>query len=143
MPPRSVAPTTPPSDADTGYYRTTVPNNLPIPEVRAIASAPQNITRKVPRRTFAPPTLAPIAPRNARKPNDAADTMGTSAPAGDTTTMSKGIAAPTENETADVSAACTGRAVVIFRNPKLVARVGGQGVFRHELLGNLPRKGLI
>ncbi len=36
--------------------------------------------------------------------------MGTSAPAGDTTTMSKGIAAPTENDAADVSAACTGRA---------------------------------
>ena len=30
-----------------------------------------------------------------------------------------------------------------FRNPKLIARVGGQGIFRHQLLGNLPRKGLI
>ena len=37
---------------------------------------PENITRAVPRRTFAPPALAPIAPRKARKPRDAADTMG-------------------------------------------------------------------
>ena len=35
---------------------------------------------------------------------------GTSTFAGDTTTMSKGIAAPTEKVAADVSAACTGRA---------------------------------
>jgi hypothetical protein len=30
-----------------------------------------------------------------------------------------------------------------FRNPKLIARVGGQGIFRHHLLGNLPSKLLI
>jgi hypothetical protein len=30
-----------------------------------------------------------------------------------------------------------------FRNPKLIARVGGQGIFRHQLLGNLLRKVLI
>ena len=97
--------------------QTTVPKSLPMPAVRAIASAPQNVTRAVARRTFAPPALAPIAPRRARKPKDAADTMGTSAPAGDTTTMSKGMAAPTENVAADVSAACTGRAVVIYEIP--------------------------
>ena len=27
-----------------------------------------------------------------------------------------------------------------LRNPKFVARVGGKGIFRHELLGDLPRK---
>ena len=97
--------------------QTTVPNNFPIPAVKAIASAPQDITRTVPHGTSAPPTFAPIAPRTARKPKDAADTMGTSAPAGDTTTMSKGMAAPKENDTADVSAACTGRAVVISEIP--------------------------
>ena len=97
--------------------QTTVPNNLPIPAVRAIANAPQNVTRAVARRTFAPPALAPTAPRRARKPKDAADTMGTSAAAGETTTMSKGIAAPTENVAADVRAACTGRAVVISEIP--------------------------
>jgi hypothetical protein len=57
--------------------------------------------------------------------------------------MSKGIAAPAEKVAADVSAAWIGRAVVIFRNPKFLARVGGQGVLRHQLLGNLPRKCLI
>src|SRR6185503_15059381 len=96
---------------------TTVPTSLPIPAVRAIANAPQKVTRAVARRMCAPPAFAPIAPRRARKPKDAADTMGTSAPAGDTTTMSKGMAAPTENITADVSAACTGRAVVISEIP--------------------------
>ena len=35
------------------------------------------------------------------------DTIGTSAPAGDMTTMSKGMAAPTENVTAEANAACT------------------------------------
>ena len=64
----------------------------------------QNVTRAVARRTFAPPALAPIAPRRARKPKDATDTTGTSALAGDMTTMSKGMAAPTENVAADVRA---------------------------------------
>src|SRR5665213_924389 len=95
----------------------TVPNNLPIPAVRAIARAPQNVTRAVARRMFAPPAFAPIAPRTARKPKDAANTIGTSAPGGDITTISKGIAAPTENDAAEVSAACTGRAVVISEIP--------------------------
>ena len=39
-----------------------MPKSLPIPAVRAIARAPQNVTRAVARRTFAPPALAPIAP---------------------------------------------------------------------------------
>src|ERR1700674_2320133 len=97
--------------------QTTVPKSLPMPPVRAIAKAPQNVTRAVARRTFAPPVLAPIAPRRARKPNDAADTRGTSAPGGDTTTMSKGRPAPTENDAADVSAAWTGRAAVVSEIP--------------------------
>ena len=97
--------------------QTTAPTNFPIPAVRAMASAPQNVTRAVARTMFAPPALAPIAPRRARKPKDAPDTIGTSAPAGDTTTMSKGIAAPTENDAADVSAACTGRAAVAAEIP--------------------------
>ena len=57
--------------------------------------------------------------------------------------MSKGMAAPTENVAADVSAACTGRAAGDFRDPKLIARVGGQRIFRHQLLSNLPRERLI
>ena len=123
--------------------QTTAPKSFPIPAVKAIANAPQNVTRAVARKTFAPPALAPTAPRRARKPKDAANTTGTSALAGDTTTMSKGMAAPTENVAADVSAACTGRAVVISEIPEFIARVGGQGILCHQLPGNLPRKNLI
>ena len=62
-------------------YRRLEPSPLP----------PRKSTRAVARRMFAPPAFAPIAPRRARKPNDAAKTIGTSARAGDTTTMSKGM----------------------------------------------------
>ena len=85
--------------------------------MRAFANAPQNVTRAVARRTFAPPAFAPIAPRSARKPKDAEDTIGIIAPIGDMTTISKGKAAPIENVKADVNAACTGRAVVISEIP--------------------------
>jgi hypothetical protein len=108
-----------------------------------MASAPQNVTRAVARRTFAPPALAPIAPRRARKPKDAADTIRTSALAGDTTTMSKGMATPTANVAAEVNAACTVRRGGGFRNPKLIAGVCHQGIFCHQLLDDLPRKRLI
>src|SRR5689334_4247051 len=71
---------------------TTVPKTFPIPAVNAIASAPQNVTRTVARSTLAPPALAPIAPRRARKPKEAIETIGTSNFTGETTTMSSGIA---------------------------------------------------
>ena len=125
------------------YLQTTVPKSFPMPAVSAIAKAPQNVTRAVARNTFAPPVFAPIAPSRARKPRDAADTMGTSAPAGDTTTMSKGMAAPTENVTADVSAACTGRALVIFEIPSSSRACAVRGIFRRQLLRDLPRKRLV
>src|ERR1017187_1909514 len=96
---------------------TTVPTNFPIPAVRAIANAPQNVTRTVARKILAPPAFAPIAPRRARKAKDAANTIGTRTLVGDTKTMSKGMAAPMENDAAEVSAPCTGRAVVIFDIP--------------------------
>src|SRR6185312_11091568 len=95
------------------HFQRIVPKSLPIPAVTPSASAPQNVTRIVARSIFAPPAFAPIAPSRAKKPNDAAETIGTSKLAGETTTISNGIAAPTENITAEVSAACTGRAVVI------------------------------
>ena len=97
--------------------QTIVPNSLPIPAVIPSAIAPQNVTRKVARRMLEPPAFPPIAPSKARKPNDAADTVGTSTFTGETTTISNGIAAPTENITAAGSAACTGRAVVISEIP--------------------------
>src|ERR1022692_4116839 len=107
----------------------TVPKTFPMPAVRAIAKAPQNVTRTVARRTLAPPARAPIAPRTARKPKDAADTSGTSALAGDTTTLSRGMAAPTENDAADVNAACTGRAVVISEMPRSLRAGAPQASF--------------
>jgi hypothetical protein len=76
-----------------------------MPPVSAIASAPQKVTRAVARNTFAPPTLAPIAPSIARYSGDAAETMGTSKPPGDTRTANKGAAAPTEKVAAEVNAA--------------------------------------
>ena len=84
-----------------------------MPAVIPSANAPQNVIRMVARRIWAPPALAPTAPRNARKPSDAADVTGTRIVEGYTTTISNGMAAPTENVTADVRAACTGRAVVV------------------------------
>jgi hypothetical protein len=57
-----------PKDRGARATHTTVPKTFPIPAVRAIANAPQNVTRAVARRMFAPPAFAPIAPRRARKP---------------------------------------------------------------------------
>ena len=88
-----------------------------MPAVSAMAKAPQNVTRAVARRTFAPPALAPIAPRSARNTRDAAETTGMRLPVVDTKTANKGMAAPTEKVAADVSAAWIGLAVVISDMP--------------------------
>ena len=98
----------------------------------------QNATRVVARMMSAPPAFAPSAPSRARKPKDAMDTIGMSIVGGDTTTMSNGMAAPTENVVADVRAACTGRAVVISEMPSSSRAMGRERVFRHQLLGDLP-----
>ena len=65
--------------------QTTAPKTFPIPAVNTIAKAPQNVILTVARRIFAPPALAPMAPRRARKPKDAPKTMGTSKSVGETT----------------------------------------------------------
>lgn len=52
-----------------------------------------------------------------RKPKDAPKTMGTSKSVGGRRTISKGMAAPSEKVAANVSAACTRRAVVISEIP--------------------------
>ena len=75
-----------------------VPNNAPIPAVIAIARAPQKVTRIVAASMFAPPVLAPTAPRNARNSKDAAATDSASALTGARITASSGSAAPTEND---------------------------------------------
>ena len=66
--------------------------------------------------------------------------MGTSAPAGDTTITSKGIAAPTEKVAAEASAARTGRAVVMFEIPSSSRAWAVKASFCHQLLDNLSRE---
>ena len=71
------------SDADVPSIRahalemtshTATPNSDPTPDVTAIASAPQNVTRIAPTVTLAPPTRAAIPPKSARKNKDVPDT---------------------------------------------------------------------
>ena len=84
-----------------------MPNNAPIPAVIAIAiaRAPQKATQIVAAGMFAPPVLAPTAPRKATNSKDAAATDSASALSGARITVNSGRAAPTENDIADVSAA--------------------------------------
>ena len=88
-----------------------------MPAVSAIAKAPQNVTRTVALSTLAPPIWAPIAPRNARKINEAAETAGISQAAGDRAAVDSGRAAPTAKVAAEVNAAWIGRAAVISDMP--------------------------
>jgi hypothetical protein len=53
------------------------------------------------------------------------------------------MAAPAENVTADVSAACTGRAVVIFEIPSSSRACAVKGSFVINCWATLPRKGLV
>ena len=48
-------------------HHTAVSTVTPIPAVKAMANAPQNVRRAVAFTTFGPPTFAPIAPSGARK----------------------------------------------------------------------------
>ena len=59
-----------------GY--TALPTSAPTPAVTAIASTPQNVTRKAPRSTGAPPADAASAPRIIRKTTDVAVITGIS-----------------------------------------------------------------
>ena len=54
----------------------------------------------------------------------------------DTATISNGMAAPTENITADVTAACTGRDGCYLRDSKLVATRERERISCHQLQGN-------
>ena len=93
--------------------------------------------------TFAPPVLAPIAPRRARKPKDAADTMGNKRTGGRYDNHEQGHGGAYRKRCGRCQCGLHGTRRGDLRNPKLIARVGGQGILRHQLLGNLPRKRLI
>src|SRR5271168_883418 len=95
-----------------------LPTNAPIPAVTAIASAPQNVTRKVGLTIDdAPPAKAPIAPSAAKNINEAEGTTASSADSGANTAASVGAAAPIEKVMAEVRAATTGRASVVSEIP--------------------------
>ena len=86
-----------------------------MPAVMAIAIAPQKATRRVALPTGAPPVFAPITPNIVRNNNDAADTSTIiRGPNGDSQTVSSGNDAPAEKVVAEVIAAYTGRAVVMW-----------------------------
>jgi hypothetical protein len=104
--------------------------NSPLPIVKEPCRRPYRYRRSEPSPTRPKMLLGPCHaecsrrlswpqphPKDARKPRDAADTTGTSVLADDTAAMNRDIAAPTENDTADVNAASTGRAVVISEMP--------------------------
>src|ERR1035438_7510420 len=54
----------------------TVPNNHPTPDVIAMASAPQKVTRIAPTITLAPPACAASPPRSARNSSEVPATRG-------------------------------------------------------------------
>jgi hypothetical protein len=91
--------------------QTVAPKIRPMPAVNAIASAPQNVTRMVPRIIPAPPVRAAKAPNAAKKTSEVADTITMALPIGTIAAVINGIAAPTANVAADASAAWTGRAL--------------------------------
>lgn len=88
-----------------------MPKILPTPAVSASANAPQKVTRTAARKTPAPPAFAPMAPSSAKHPREAAETMGMIASRGAIPTTRSGSAAPAAKVTAEVKAACTGRAL--------------------------------
>jgi hypothetical protein len=85
--------------------------------VAAIAKAPQKVTRMVGLTIFAPPARAPIAPSPAKQTSEAPDTVDAVHPAGASKVAIRGSAAPLAKVTADVSAACTGRAMTCSESP--------------------------
>jgi len=86
------------------WLHTVAPNNVPTTAVSAIASAPQNVTRRALFIKGAPPAYAPNPPRSARNRMEVATTTGINAALGVTSTVSIGIAAPTAKVPAEANA---------------------------------------
>lgn len=83
----------------------TVPNRAPTLAVRAMASAPQNVTRIAPTCTLAPPARAANPPKIARNTNEVPETTGIRLDPWTMAAATNGIAAPTAKLAADVNAA--------------------------------------
>jgi hypothetical protein len=87
------------------YGQAATPTKAPTPDVSAMASAPQKVTRIAEVNTGAPPARAASEPSSARNNSELADTTHISADTGTKTTTSRGSAAPTEKVPADAKAA--------------------------------------
>src|SRR5664280_3779579 len=83
----------------------TVPNSHPTPEVIAMASAPQKVTRIAPVITLAPPACAASPPRSARKSSEVPDTRAINPASGDMAVTKRGRTAPMAKLPADAHAA--------------------------------------
>ena len=80
-------------------------SKAPTPAVRAIANAPQKVTRAAAVITGAPPMRAAREPKSARNNSELPDTAHMSAEVGTNRTIKRGRTAPTEKVTADANAA--------------------------------------
>lgn len=101
-----------------------MPTTAPIPAVKAIASVPQKVTRRVP---FAPSARALIALSSARNTRDVIETTGTTTDWGETRTIESGITAPAANFGGQRGAYhCAGPQQLAASLPP-VAWIGGHG----------------
>src|SRR4051812_4715504 len=82
-----------------GCHQTAAPTSAPMPAVTAMASAPQPTPLIVARRGFAPPRLAPRAPRPANARIVTATQTATRADAETAATARTGSTAPAEKDT--------------------------------------------
>ena len=80
-------------------------NKAPTPAVKAMAKAPQKVTRTAAVMTEAPPARAARAPNSARNTSELMKTAHISTDTGAKRTTRRGSAEPVENVTADVNAA--------------------------------------
>src|SRR5512143_2639445 len=95
----------------------TTPNNAPTPAVKAIAKAPQKVTRAAAVITEAPPARAAREPNRVRNRSELPATIQRSAESGTSRTIKRGMAAPTAKVAADANAAWIGRAVIVSEMP--------------------------
>ena len=95
------------------FYQATTPNIWPTPAVKAIAKAPQNVTRMDALSIGAPPACAAMLPKTARNTSESMATMVISCESGISQAVIKGNAAPTVKVAADERAAWMGRALVL------------------------------
>ena len=111
----------------------------PIMAVVAIASAPQNITRAIPRHILAPPTYAPNAPRTPNNISDTPITAGTMSCAGRKKPRGE-VGLPRGERDGRryrrLHRARRGRVVEM----QFIPGMRSQRVFRHKLIGYLMRE---